>query len=837
VAKVDGRTADGSAGGIGRPLPAGALGAAERRLIDVLSDAVERLTATRSGAFDAVIGDVLASVARSVDADRVALFRFDHEHERFDTTHAWTRDGVEPFACPSRGIRFEERPWWLGPLLAGRHHLFEREHDVPDERARAAWRAHDLRTNLAVPTRAGGGVIGALAIHHVRAAAAWAPSTVALVQVIADVIGGARDRDDLAQRSLAEARWREGLTDMVAWGLQQRLAHPLYAGLLERVANLAPEADAGSIVLRGADGRLRFVATHRYEFEPLGHVVFDTDELSHPHDMRTTTQLLHPFGRNEALGAERRDALNAFGGADRITATLVLPLLTGDLPLGFLYLDRLERDRPFSRDTVAMAQVAAAQASLVIQRLTLEATVRHRKEELERIASVDTLTGLPNRAAFFDALRMALGRAARRRTAAALLYLDLDGFKEVNDSLGHAVGDQVLRDVAGRLRDAVRSSDAVARLGGDEFTVVISDVEDASEAGHVAGKLVDAISRPFVLGPAVVRLTASIGIALYPNDADEAGDLLRRADAAMYRAKVGGRAAYRFFTAEIDVSARDRLQLTADLHGALERGALEVAYRPRVSLASGTWVGIEALARWRHPERGVIDSDVFVPLAEDTGLIEALGRFVTREACGACASWSGHPVLGALRTSLTVSMRELLYGDLVGRIEGALAAHGLRPDRLEIAVTEAAMVRDVEANLGRLDALRALGVAIALVGFGTASSSLGRLRRVPLDVVKVDRSFVAGIDRGGADAAADAAVVRAIVAIGASCGFTVVAEEVERPSQVAVLRGVGCAEGQGHVFGPPVSAEALRAAADASPWSADGRADGPGGDDGADRSA
>ena len=837
MAKADEHTADELDGGARAGASGDGLGPVERRLIDVLSDVVERLTATRSGAFDAVACDVLASIARAVDADRAFLFRFDHEHDRFDATHEWTRDGVEGYVIRTRGIRFEDRPWWAAPLLEGQHQLFERERDLPDERARGVWRDHALRTILAVPTRAGGAVVGSLGIHHQRAAAEWAPSLISLVQVIADVIGGARDRDDLAQRSLAESRWRNGLTDMVAWGLEQRLEHTLYPGLLERVADLAPEADAGSILLRGPDGRFRFVATHRYEFEPLKHVVFDVDELSHPHGMRTTTQLLHPFGRNERLGVERRDALNAHGGADRITATLVLPLLTGDLPLGFLYLDRLERDRPFSRDTVAMAEVAATQASLVIQRLTLEAAVRMRKEELERIASVDTLTGLPNRAAFFDALRMTLSRAARHKTAVALLYLDLDGFKDVNDSLGHDVGDQVLRELAGRLRGAVRSSDAVARLGGDEFTVIIGDLDDASEAGHVAGKLLDAVDEPFLVGPAVVRLTSSIGIALYPSDADEAGDLLRHADAAMYRAKVGGRDGYRFFTAEIDVAARDRLQLTTDLHSALEGGALDVVFQPRVALASGSWVGIEALARWRHPERGVIRSDVFVPLAEETGLIDALGRFVAREACGAVASWSGHRVLGAARLSFNVSMRELLYGDLAGRIEGLMATHGLRPDQLEIEVTEAAMVRDIDANLGRLEAVHALGVSIALDGFGTASSTLGRWKRVPLDVVKLDRSVVAGVDGhgddGDADADADVAIVRAIVAIGVKAGFTVVAEGIERASQVDVLRDLGCTEGQGYVFARPMSAEALRTAADALPRSPDG----PRAEPGADRSA
>ncbi len=822
----DACTADGSAGEDGAVPSAGALGPVERRLIDVLSDGVERLTETHAGAFDAVVGDVLEPLARAVAADRAFLFRFDHEHERFDATQEWTRDGVEGYVIRTRGIRFEDRPWWIGPLLEGRHHLFEREHDLPDARARGVWRGHGLRTILALPTRAGGAVVGSLGIHHVRGPASWAPSTVALVQVIADVIGGARDRDDLAQRSLAESQWRTGLTDMVEWGLEQRLDHALYAGLLARVASLAPEADAGSILLRGPDGRFRFGATHRYDFELLSHVVFEADELSHPHDMRTTTQLRHPFGRNERLGAERRDALNEFGGADRITATLVLPLVTKGVPLGFLYLDRLERDRPFARDTVAMAEVAATQASLVIQRLTLDAALRERKDELERIASVDTLTGLPNRAAFFDALRTTLGRAARRRTAAGLLYLDLDGFKEVNDSLGHDVGDEVLRRVAERLRSAVRSSDAVARLGGDEFTVIIGDLDDASEAGHVAGKLLEAVDEPFEVGPAVVRLTTSIGIALYPSDAAEASELLRHADAAMYRAKVGGRDAYRYFTAEIDVTARDRLQLTSDLHSALEGGALDVVYQPRVALASGSWVGIEALARWRHPERGVIQSDVFVPLAEETGQIDALGRFVAREACRAFAGWSNHPVLGDARLSLNVSMRELLYGDLVGRIEDELATHRLRPDQLEIEVTEAAMVRDIEANLGRLDAVQALGVVIALDGFGTASSSLCRLKRLPVDVVKLDRSFVAGIDGHGVDADADGAIVRAIVAVGATSGFTVVAEGIERASQADALRDLGCNQGQGFVFARPMAADALLAAADALPSSAhDLRAD------------
>ena len=782
-------------------------------MLQVLSDGVERLTATRSGGFATAVPAVLAEIGTAAGADRVVLYRFDHEHDRIETSHAWSRDGLEAGGEPSAD-RFDDRRAWLEPLLAGRHHRLRHAH-APGGRATSD-RVVEAGSYgvLTVPARAGGTVIGALAVELEHAPAAWAPTTIALVQVIADVIGGARDRDDLAQRALSEARWREALTDMVAWGLEQRLAAPLYAGLLERVARLAPEADAASILLRGDDGRFRFVATHGYDLTGLADVVFEPHEVAHPHDLRATTQLLMPFGRNERLCDERRDALNVFGGAERITATLVLPLRTGELPLGFLYLDRIERDRPFARDTVAMAEVAATQASLVIQRLSLEGMLRQRQGELERIASLDALTGLPNRSAFLEALRTALAQATRRGNAAALLYLDLDGFKEVNDALGHDVGDEVLYAMGVRLRAAVRGSDVIARLGGDEFTVVVGDVVDATEAGRVAEKLLAAVQQPVQVGAATVRLTTSIGIALFPHDASDPGELLRQADAAMYRAKADGRDGFRFYTAELDVTARERLQLTSDLRTALATDGVDVVFQPRVDLHSGRWVGLEALARWRHPERGDVPPELFVPLAEETGLIDDLAGRVWREACERFAGWAAHPVLGTGRLSVNVSARELLYGDVAGRLEHLSSTSHLRAEQLEVQVREATLLRDVDLSVSRVRALRTMGIAVALDDFGAAHAALGPLQRLPLDVVKIDRALVAGID--AADAAGDVAIVRAVVAIGAAHGFAVVAEGIERPSQASVLRELGCELGQGYLFAAPTAADALMDAADAA---------------------
>lgn len=800
----------GVPGGTDEPLRA----TREQRLLQVLSDVVERFTATRSGGFAEAVPEVLAEIGTAAQAQRASLFRFDHEHDRIEASHAWARDGVGADGQVGLVVRFDERRAWLEPLLAGAHHD-ARCGEAPGRAAASGSGVEAAsRSILTVPTRAGGTVIGALSVEHERESATWTPTTIALLQVVADVIGGARDRDDLAQRALAEARWREALTDMVAWGLEQRLAAPLYAGLLERVTRLAPEADAGSILLRGDDGRFRFVAAHGYDLACLADVVFEPDEVAHPHDLRATTQLLMPFGRNERLSDERRDALNAFGGAERITATLVLPLRTGDLPLGFLYLDRIERDRPFARDTVAMAEVAATQASLVIQRLSLERMLRQRQGELEHIASVDALTGLPNRSAFLEALRTALAQATRRGSAAALLYLDLDGFKEVNDALGHDVGDDVLHALGERLRSAVRGSDVVARLGGDEFTVIVADVGDVSEAGRVAEKLLAAVQRPVQVGAATVRLTTSIGIALFPSDARDPPELLRQADAAMYRAKAGGRDGFRFYTAEIDVTARERLQLTSDLRTALAADAVDVVYQPRVDLGNGRWVGVEALARWRHPERGDVPPEVFVPLAEETGLIDVLAARVWREASACFAGWAAHPVLGVGRLSVNVSTREFLYGDVVARLQELLASSRLRAAQLELQVREGTLLRDLDLGVSRLEALRGMGVAVALDDFGTAHAALAHLKRLPLDVVKIDRSFVATID--AQEAASNVAIVRAVVEIGAAHGFTIVAEGIERPSQEEVLRDLGCVFGQGYLYAPPRPAEALMDAADAA---------------------
>ena len=778
------------------------------RLIGLVRSAVVALNAAATGDFGAAADIVMARLGTTLGAQRVRIFRFDNADRRFFVSRQWAAVGVEPARSSVEVFTFDERRWWVEPLIAGAVHRFDDPASIPDERGRDSWRDQGLRSILVVSMRSGGRTIGALDVHHLHAPFVWSARSIEVVQTIADVLGGARDRDDLAVRVAHEAQSLRALTDMVAWGLGQQLGPALYQGLLDRVADITPEADGGSIVLRSDDGVYRYVAARGYDLQQLQRVAFAAEELQHPRELREATQYLAPYEGNLALlGEQRSEVLESVGRAGRIASTLVVPLVTGELPLGFMYLDGLEAGRSFSDDSVAIASVAASQASLVIQRLTLDATLRARQQAFERLATVDALTGLPNRHAFIERLPALLAQAQRHERRLALLYLDLDGFKAVNDSLGHDQGDALLRTVGRRLRAAVRSGDLVARLGGDEFTVVINDLHDASEAAAVAVKLVDAVRLPVALGSHSVRVSTSVGIALYPDDASSPVDLMRRADTAMYGAKHQGRDGYHFFTSVMESDARARLELVSDLHDALDSGSIEVVYQPRVRLSDGRWVGVEALARWRHPTRGMVSPVVFVPLAAETGLIDRLGAHVADHACGMLARWQGVAALAGVRVSVNVSLRELQRGDLHERLASALERHGVAPERLEVELTETAVMLDLERHGGAVDALHTLGVKIALDDFGTAYSSLAQLKRIPLDVVKIDRRFSASL--GDAGEAADASIIDVVLRLGRSFGFSVVAEGIERDRQRQRLLALGCSFGQGFYFAHPMRADEL----------------------------
>jgi diguanylate cyclase (GGDEF)-like protein/PAS domain S-box-containing protein len=438
--------------------------------------------------------------------------------------------------------------------------------------------------------------------------------------------------------------------------------------------------------------------------------------------------------------------------------------------------------------------------------------------ELTRRAFVDPLTGLANRPRFRERVLAAQTRAGAARVP-AVLFVDLDEFKTVNDSLGHAAGDALLATVAERLLGATRGSDTVARLGGDEFAILLTAVPDDEAAAVAAARVVAAVAAPVALCGREIRVTASVGIAV-ARGGESPDDLLRNADLALYRAKERGKGRFECFAPAMHAAAVERLELEADLRRALADGELMLHYQPVVDLASGHAVGAEALARWRHPERGLVPPGVFVPVAEATDLIVPLSRWALAEACAAAARWPGEEPGGAppLSIAVNVSGRHLQRAGFVEDVAAALRTSGLAPRRLVLEVTESVLLADLDTAVGRLEALRALGVRVALDDFGTGYSSLAYLERLPVDVLKIDRAFTADITAGGKRAA----LARAVVTIADTLGLRTVAEGVETAAQRAELSALGCALGQGYLFARPLDDGALRALL------ADGRRLGPG---------
>jgi len=447
---------------------------------------------------------------------------------------------------------------------------------------------------------------------------------------------------------------------------------------------------------------------------------------------------------------------------------------------------------------------------------TLEDVTARRSAEarIAHMARHDALTDLPNRSLFGERLSAAVARAGRGE-GCALLYLDLDHFKEINDTLGHPVGDAVLREATARLRRCVRSIDTVARLGGDEFAVLQTGLERAEDAVSLAERLIAELSLPCRLGGETLRVGVSLGIAvLLPGEEEDEDTLMRKADLALYRAKAEGRGRFRFFEPEMERAMQSRRQLEADLHHALARREFELFYQPILRLCTGEVVGFEALIRWRHPQRGLVSPAEFMPFVEQSELMMPIGAWVLEEACRQAASWPPH-----LKMAVNLSATQFAAGEaLVQQILGALERSGLRPDRLELEVTETVLLEDTQDTLSALHQIRRHGVRVALDDFGTGYSSLSYLRKFPFDKVKIDQSFVR--DMGGREDCA--AIVRAVTSLGASLGMITLAEGVETPEQHEMLLRQGCEEGQGYLFSPPRPAGEIAAILENPPWAVAG---------------
>ena len=429
---------------------------------------------------------------------------------------------------------------------------------------------------------------------------------------------------------------------------------------------------------------------------------------------------------------------------------------------------------------------------------------REHEAALEYQAHHDSLTGLPNRALLPDRIEQAIAQAGRSGKQVAVVFVDLDHFKLINDSLGHHVGDRLLLEVASRLKTCVRGNDTVVRQGGDEFVLVLAEQQGEDDILAVVSRLLDAVSQPWTDNGQEYGLSCSIGVSCFPQDGDESGALLRSADAAMYQAKASGRSTYHFYTPELNQAVSERLELENSLRHALEREEFRVYYQPRIDVASSRIVGAEALIRWDCPGKGIVPPDSFISIAEETGLIIPIGQWILREACRQNSAWR-RAGLPPIAVSVNLSPIQFRHTGLVDSVAAALTEAGLDPKSLELEVTESFVMHDAERINVAMQSLKALGVDIAVDDFGTGYSSLSYLKRFPVDRLKVDKSFVRDIDSDPDDAA----IVRAIITLGHALNLRVVAEGVETAAHLDYLKLHGCDEVQGYYFSRPVPASQL----------------------------
>jgi diguanylate cyclase (GGDEF)-like protein/PAS domain S-box-containing protein len=508
----------------------------------------------------------------------------------------------------------------------------------------------------------------------------------------------------------------------------------------------------------------------------------------------------------EAIGRPLEDVLRIIDAQSR--APVPSPMVTAARQNGILELPPacilIRRDgvEAAVEDSAAPIHDRRGQVTGAVMMFHDVSTARALTLKWAHLAQHDNLTGLPNRAVFNDRLRQAITMAERQHTALAVLCLGVDGFKRINDSVSHKEGDRLLKSIASRLSECVRASDTVSRHGGDEFTILLSKVAHSQDAGICAEKLFQAMKLPFATDERELQVTVSVGIALYPRDGIAAETLLRNADSAMHEAKDRGRDNYQFYRSDLNARATERQSLEIGMRHAIQRHEFELRYQPIMNLATGAIAGVEALIRWRHPALGFVLPAQLISIAEESGLILPIGQWVLREACAQAKAWH-HAGLPLLRVSVNTSAIEMRSKEFVAGVSKILTDTGFDPRRLELEFTEAFLMQDSKSTALVLRELKELGVQLALDDFGTGCSSLGNMRRFPIDAIKVDQSIV----RDLATDAGAAAVVSAVINMGSSLRLRVVAEGVETREQLLFLEQHECAEAQGFYFSPPLAAE------------------------------
>lgn len=503
--------------------------------------------------------------------------------------------------------------------------------------------------------------------------------------------------------------------------------------------------------------------------------------------------------------AEISNALPRFA-ADGIQVAMAAPVHEEGRPVGSLLVASYKEGRSYTPAEQDALVTFADHASLALNDARTVAALKTALDDATHRAFHDSLTELPNRALFLDRLEHALARARRTGDAVVVLFVDIDDFKIVNDSLGHCAGDRLLIEVAERLRRCIRSVDTAARLGGDEFAVLLEDGDDIMEVTMLVERVLRVLGEPGALRGSDVRVAASAGIAVAESGGDNAENLLRNADMAMYRAKSEGKGRYCFYEPAMHAALLQRIDMEADLRRAIEANEFRLHYQPIVSLDDGGLVGVEALVRWAHPSGRTVAPDEFIPLAEESGLIVSVGRWVLEEACRQLRAWQDQGVLGSSTyMSVNVSARQVHHGAFATEVSEVLSATGLPPRSLVVEITESVLMSDTEATRAKLWGVKRLGVRLALDDFGTGYASLGYLRRFPIDILKIDKSFVQALGRDGEDAS----LVQVMVQLGHIMRLQLVAEGVEEAAQCERLRAQGCHMAQGFLFARPMAPDDL----------------------------
>jgi diguanylate cyclase (GGDEF)-like protein/PAS domain S-box-containing protein len=701
------------------------------------------------GRLDALLTRTLNRVGEWCSVDRAYLIRFSPDHERFTNTHEWVAEGVSAeidnlqqssaHEIPNVLARLEQREALKVSSVAQLGPDWSSEKRI--------FEAQDIQSMICLPVVASDVLIGLVGFDSVGRERAWTDQEVSLLQVLGDLVGSAIHRAEVEKRLRASESLRrhaEALACMGSW-----------------------QWDIGSDQFEASDEWRKVTGVGP------GPLAFDDVLQLTPPDERDRVE--------EALAATVDT-----GSPYNIEHRIVRPD-NGETRWIKVHADPFEKEngtpalRGFAQDITDRKQDA---------------------EALFRMAHYDNLTDLPNRVLALDRLNHALKHAHRTGQSVSMLFLDLDHFKKINDTLGHSVGDRILQQAAERLVEHLREDDTVARIGGDEFLILLDDTADERRLVALANQLLRSSRDPFMLNGREMMLTLSIGIAVYPQDGETADELMRNADTAMYHAKGEGRNGFQFFTAAMNEDVSRQLEIEESLRTAIDRGELTLLYQPIVAVKDGRPVGAEALLRWTHPRLGSISPEEFIPLAEHVGLIEVVGDFVMRNGFRQLARWHAAGY-SDMRLSINVSPRQFREESLAENLLVALDTFGLKPTSISIEITEGVLLSGAESVMRTLRTLRDYGVGIAMDDFGTGFSSLGYLRDYPFDVLKIDRRFVQGIETDKADQQLVVSAIR----LGQALDMAVVAEGVETGAQDALLRREGCEFAQGFLYGHPMAAD------------------------------